>query len=147
MTTAPSSLPSLDALPPADVARACAETGVTKAGRDMLTLLTLGILAGAFIALGAVAMVTTLTGASVLPWGVARLLGGCAFSLGLILVVIGGAELFTGDCLMVVAWRVVESQRLRCCERGSLCTSAIFWALAQPQPSFFSQSTIEWMGD
>jgi len=104
MTTESSSPPSLDALPPADVARACAETGVTKAGRDTLTLLMLGILAGAFIALGAVAMVTTLTGTSALPWGVARLLGGGSFSLGLILVVIGGAELFTGDCLMVVAW-------------------------------------------
>ena len=104
MTTTTPSPSSLDALPPADMARACADVGVTKAGRDTLTLLMLGILAGAFIALGAVAMITTMTGTSALPWGVARLLGGGAFSLGLILVVIGGAELFTGDCLMVVAW-------------------------------------------
>jgi len=103
MTTANPPL-NLDALPPAEMARACADAGVTKAGRDTLTLLALGILAGAFIALGAVAMITTLTGAAALPWGVARLLGGSAFSLGLVLVVIGGAELFTGDCLMVVAW-------------------------------------------
>jgi formate/nitrite transporter len=61
------------------------------------------LLAGAFIALGAIFMTVVLTGAGDLPWGVARLLGGLVFSLGLILVIVGGAELFTGDSLMIVA--------------------------------------------
>jgi len=77
---------------------------VTKAGRDALTLLVLGVLAGAFIAFGAVFMTVVLTGAGDLPWGLARLLAGLVFSLGLILVIVGGAELFTGDALMVVAY-------------------------------------------
>ena len=42
-------------------------------------------------------MTVVLTGAEGLPWGLARLLAGLAFSLGLILVIVGGAELFTGD--------------------------------------------------
>ena len=55
------------------------------------------------IARGAIFMTVALTGANELPWGVARLLAGLAFSLGLILVIVGGAELFTGDSLMQAA--------------------------------------------
>jgi formate/nitrite transporter len=76
---------------------------VIKARRDALALLVLGVLAGAFIAFGAIFMTVALTGAGELPWGVARVLGGLVFSLGLILVIVGGAELFTGDSLMIVA--------------------------------------------
>ena len=90
-------------LPP-ETALACEATGVAKAGRDAIGLLVLGLLAGAFIALGAVFMTVVLTGAGDLPWGVARLLAGLVFSLGLILVIVGGAELFTGDSLMIVAF-------------------------------------------
>lgn len=104
MATNDHSSVSIDALPPAAMAIACVDAGVAKAGRDTLTLVLLGILAGAFIALGAIAMVTVMTGASGMPWGMARLVGGIAFSIGLILVIVGGAELFTGDCLMVVGW-------------------------------------------
>lgn len=60
-------------------------------------------MAGAFIALGAAFSTTTLAGSSFLPYGQARLLAGLAFCLGLILVVIGGAELFTGNNLVVMA--------------------------------------------
>jgi len=112
---------TVDALTPPLMARACEEAGVVKAQRDTLTLLLLGLLAGAFIALGAVAMIVVMTGASSFPWGIARALGGIAFSLGLILVIVGGAELFTGDCLMIVAWasrRVTLKSLLR----------AWFWA-------------------
>ena len=94
----------IDALLPADMARACEAAGAVKAGRDAISLIVLGVLAGAFIALGAMFSTIVLTGAADLPWGVARLLAGLAFSLGLILVVVGGAELFTGDALMVVAY-------------------------------------------
>ena len=69
----------------------------------------LGPLAGAFIAFGAIFMTVVLTGAGELPWGVARLLAGIVFSLGLILVIVGGAELFTGDSLMIVA---IASRRI-----------------------------------
>jgi formate transporter len=92
------------ALLPPEMARACEAVGAAKAGRDALTLMVLGVLAGAFIALGANFMTVVLTEAGGLPWGVARLLAGVVFSLGLILVIVGGAELFTGDALMVVAY-------------------------------------------
>jgi len=93
----------IDALLPADMALACEAAGAAKAGRDRTALIVLGLLAGAFIAFGAIFMTVVLTGAGDLPWGVARLLAGLVFSLGLILVIVGGAELFTGDSLMIVA--------------------------------------------
>ena len=93
----------IDALLPPDMAVACEAAGAAKAGRDELALFILGLLAGAFIALGAIFMTVVLTGAGDLPFGIARLLGGLVFSLGLILVIVGGAELFTGDSLMIVA--------------------------------------------
>ncbi len=94
----------IDAPLPPEMALACEAAGAAKAGRDGLSLFILGLLAGAFIALGAVFMTVVLTGAGELPWGVARLLAGMTFSLGLILVIVGGAELFTGDSLMIVAY-------------------------------------------
>lgn len=95
-----------DPLLPPEMARRAEKIGIAKANLDSLSLLTLAVLAGAFIALGAVFMTTTLTGSAEqqLPYGVTRLLGGVVFALGLILVVIGGAELFTGNNLMVMAW-------------------------------------------
>jgi len=96
---------SLEALLPEDVARKAEAAGITKAGRDVLTLLTLSVLAGAFIALGA--MFSTLVSVGIddlLPYGLARLVIGSVFSLGLMLVVVCGAELFTGDVLMTIAW-------------------------------------------
>ena len=97
------------ALLPPEMALACAAAGRAKAGRDAITLLTLGVLAGAFIAFGAMFMTVVLTGSGDLTWGIARLLAGLVFSLGLILVIVGGAELFTGDSLMIVA---CASQRI-----------------------------------
>jgi len=85
------------------MALACETAGAVKAGRDALALVVLGVLAGAFIAFGALFMTVVLTGSGELPWGVARLLAGLVFALGLVLVIVGGAELFTGDSLMIVA--------------------------------------------
>ncbi len=96
-------------LPPSDMALACEAAGTAKASRDAVTLIVLGLLAGAFIAFGALFMTVVMTGAGDLPYGVARLLAGLVFSLGLILVIVGGAELFTGDSLMIVAY---ASQRI-----------------------------------
>jgi formate transporter len=102
-TDGPPGTARIDALLPPEMALACETAGAAKAGRDALALFVLGLLAGAFIALGAMFMTVVLTGAGELPWGVARLLAGLVFSLGLILVIVGGAELFTGDSLMIVA--------------------------------------------
>jgi formate/nitrite transporter len=94
----------LDALPPAAMARRAAAVGVEKAGMDAGRTLALAVLAGAFVALGGVFATTALTGTAGVPWGPARVLAGVAFSLGLMLVVVGGAELFTGNALIVMAW-------------------------------------------
>lgn len=94
----------VDALLPAEMAARAEDVGVRKAQLATLDMFALAVLAGAFIAMGAVFSTTVTTGGSALPWGVTRLLGGVAFSLGLILVVIGGAELFTGNNLIVMAW-------------------------------------------
>jgi len=99
----PGDVARIDALLPPEMALACEAAGAAKAARDEIGLVVLGLLAGAFIALGAVFMTVVLTGAGDLPWGVARLLAGLVFSLGLVLVIVGGAELFTGDSLMIVA--------------------------------------------
>ena len=94
----------LDALPPADVARKAETVGVAKAGLPWIDLFVLGVLAGAFIGLGAAFATTVGSGATSVPYGVTRLLVGLAFTLGLILVVVAGAELFTGNNLIVMAW-------------------------------------------
>lgn len=95
---------AIDALLPQQIAERAELIGIQKAQRDGLTLFVLGILAGAFIALGAMFATTVLAGADgVLPFGVSRLLAGTVFCLGLILVILGGAELFTGNALMVMA--------------------------------------------
>ncbi|MCA8914501.1 MAG: formate transporter FocA [Planctomycetes bacterium] len=105
--------PSLDALLPLDMAHKAETIGVKKAAIDGLSMFALAVLAGAFIGMGALFATTTWAGGG-LPFGVSRLLGGVVFSLGLILVVIAGAELFTGNNLIVMAWaaKQVSSKRL-----------------------------------
>ena len=92
-----------DAYPPAQVARLVEQVGVKKATLPAVQTFALGLLAGAFIAFGAMYATLAMTGAA-LGFGPSRMLGGVAFSLGLILVVVGGAELFTGNNLIVMAW-------------------------------------------
>jgi formate transporter len=94
----------LDALPPAEVARRAEAVGETKAAMEAANVFVLGVLAGAFIAMGAIFATTVMAGGGGTAYGVIRLLGGLAFSLGLILVVVAGAELFTGNNLIVMAW-------------------------------------------
>jgi formate transporter len=95
----------MDALLPPSMADKAEGVGVKKATMDLLPLFSLAVLAGAFIGFGAVFATTVSAGASeMLPYGVTRLLVGFVFSLGLILVVVGGAELFTGNNLIVMAW-------------------------------------------
>ncbi|MGH6923289.1 MAG: formate/nitrite transporter family protein [Propylenella sp.] len=105
----------LAAFRPAEMAKRVEASGVAKARLDFVPLAMLGILAGVFIGFGALFFVLVTTGAGDL-FGPARLLGGMAFSLGLILVIVGGAELFTGNALIVMAWaasKVTSGELLR----------------------------------
>ncbi len=107
----------IDSLLPAEMATRAEYLGVRKAEMPAFTMFMLSLLAGAFISLGAIFATTVAAGgmsvtaadgavafSTGLPYGVTRLLSGLVFSLGLILVVVGGAELFTGNNLIVMAW-------------------------------------------
>jgi len=101
----PPPAPLFDALLPQAIARKAEDVGAAKAALDAVALFALAVLAGAFIALGAMFFTVVTTGAlGILPYGIVRLAGGLAFCLGLILVVLAGAELFTGNNLIVIAW-------------------------------------------
>ena len=91
-----------DAFSPGEIAHLVETRGVAKATAPVLTTFVLALVAGAFIALGAVLSTTVATG-STIGVGPTRWLAGVAFSLGLILVVIAGAELFTGNNLIVMS--------------------------------------------
>jgi len=107
---------SVDALVPKAMAAKAETTGVAKAQLGPLRMFALAVLAGAFIALGAIFATTVTTGGSGLPFGVNKLLGGLVFCLGLILVIGAGAELFTGNNLIVMAWadkKITTGQLLR----------------------------------
>ncbi len=93
----------LDAYSPREIAARVSDVGVTKARLPLATLALLGVLAGAFIGLGGL-MFTLVASDAGLGFAASRLLGGLAFSLGLILVSVAGAELFTGNNLLAMAW-------------------------------------------
>lgn len=92
----------LDAFKPSEIAVLVENAGVAKVRLSVQQVLVLAILAGAFIGLGGAAYTMVMTGADA-SFGPHRLLGGVVFSLRLILVIVGGAELFTGNALMVMA--------------------------------------------
>ncbi len=105
----------LDAYAPKEIAARVREVGVAKARLPLLTLALLGVLAGAFIGLGAL-MFTLVASDASLGFAASRLLGGLVFSLGLILVTVAGAELFTGNNMLAMAWasgRVSTAEVLR----------------------------------
>lgn len=116
--SAPSTLPlalDLDAYKPAQIAERVEAVGVAKARLPTVQTLALAVLAGAFIAFGAMFSLVAMTDSG-LGFGPSRVLGGVCFSLGLILVLIAGAELFTGNSLMVIAWvdrRITTSELVR----------------------------------
>ncbi len=119
----------IDALLPQEMASRAEYLGARKAEMSFLRTFMLAVLAGAFIALGALFATTVSAGSlsslgpdgssaytTALPYGVVRLLAGLVFCLGLVLVVVGGAELFTGNNLIVMAWasgKVTIRQLLR----------------------------------
>ena len=95
-----------DAFPPAKMASRMESVGVAKAELKTPTMFALAVLAGAFIACGAIfaTIVTTGLSAAGMGFGLVKLLGGLVFCLGLIAVVVAGAELFTGNNLIVMAF-------------------------------------------
>ena len=92
-----------DAYSPREIAQRIEEVGVAKARLPLVPLVLLGMLAGAFIGLGSLFSVIVVSDQE-LAWAVRRVLGGAVFSLGLLLVVVAGAELFTGNNLLAMAW-------------------------------------------
>ena len=94
---------TFDELLPAEMASKAQDIGIKKAHLDFLSTMALAVLAGAFIALGCIFFTVSQTGLNV-SWGIGRVIGGLTFSLGLVLIIIGGAELFTGNNLIIMAW-------------------------------------------
>jgi formate/nitrite transporter len=92
-----------DAFSPQEISERVERIGVTKARLPLLQMTMLGVLAGAFIALGGLFFTIVASDAS-LGFAAKRVLGGAVFSLGLLLVVVAGAELFTGNNLLMMAW-------------------------------------------
>ena len=97
-----SELFGFDCYSPKEIAERVENIGVTKTNLPPLSTTALGVLAGGFIGLGAM-FFTLVVSDSSLGFAVSRVLGGVAFSLGLILVVVAGAELFTGNNLLAMA--------------------------------------------
>ena len=105
----------LDAFSPSQVAARVSEVGVAKARLPLVPLAMLGLLAGAFIGLGSLFAVVVLSD-PLLGFAARRVMGGAVFSLGLFLVVVAGAELFTGNNLLAMAWadgRIRTAELLR----------------------------------
>src|SRR3954469_19826152 len=101
----PTALAGIEGRLPPEIAAKAETDGVAKAGQDDITLVTLGMLGGAFIAFGAIFSNIALTGAgAILPFGVARVIAGLVFAVGFSLVLVGGGQIFTSDVLMVMAW-------------------------------------------
>src|SRR3989338_3206443 len=104
---------NIDAYSPQEISKRVKTVGVKKANSDFLSTFVLSLLAGAFIAFGAI-FFTLVTHDSNLPFGLTKLIGGLVFCLCLILVVIAGAELFTGNNLVLMAYvdRQISLQKL-----------------------------------
>ena len=104
-----------DAYSPQQIAQRIEAVGVAKARLPLVAMFVLGICAGGFIGLGALYS-TLIASDPALSFAASRLLRGLSFTMGLILVVVAGAELFTGNNLLVMAWaerRITTLELLR----------------------------------
>ena len=94
-----------NALTPQEMSEKAVDVAINKTQAPFIRMFLLAVLAGVYIAFGAVFSAVSITGMSgIWPYGFMKLIAGITFSLGLILVVVGGAELFTGNNLMIMAW-------------------------------------------
>lgn len=92
-----------DVYSPREIAERLEQVCIAKSAMPFLSLVMLGMLAGAFIGLGSLFYVIVASDPT-LGFAAQRVLGGAVFSLGLLLVVVAGAELFTGNNLLAMAW-------------------------------------------
>jgi formate/nitrite transporter len=125
-----------DAYSPRDIAGRLREFCIAKAEVPLLPLAMLGVLAGAFIGLGAL-MYTLVASDESLGFAATRLLGGLSFSLGLVLVTVAGAELFTGNNMLAMAWadgcvstrQVLRNWTVVCCANfvGAVGLALLVW--------------------
>ena len=108
---------TFEAVMPAAMAIRAEESGINRAALDPLAAFVLSLLAGAFVAFGAIFATTVSAGtmtsiapdgsvvaSAAVPYGIGRLLIGLTFCVGILAVIIAGAELFTGNNLVVMAW-------------------------------------------
>ena len=95
---------SIETIMPSEMAARAEQSGVRRVSTDLVTVLVLSIIGGAFISFGAIFATTVSAGTGGLPYGVAKLLTGIAFTVGFVTVIVAGAELFTGNNLIVMAW-------------------------------------------
>lgn len=98
-----SALFGFDAFSPAEIAERVDTVGVAKARLPLIAMLMLSLLAGAFIGLGTLYFVPVRSDPG-LGFAAKQVVGGVTFSLGLMLVIVAGAELFTGNNLLIMAW-------------------------------------------
>lgn len=133
-----------DAYSPQEISERVRTLGVEKANMDGISMFVLSILAGAFIAFGAV-FFTFVIHDSQLSFGITNLIGGLAFCLGLILVVIAGAELFTGNNLMVMAYAHKEITLYRLLRNWAIVyLGNLFGALLTVMLIYFTR---QWAGN
>lgn len=141
----PTTTLTLDAYSPAQIAERVCKIGIAKVTTPVWTMIALAVLAGAFISLGALFYTITVTtgeNGAVVPFGLLRVAGGVTFSLGLILVVVGGAELFTGNNLIAMAWATGCVQTSQVVKNwvwvylgnllGAVGTAALVWLAGVP---------------
>jgi len=125
-----------DAFSPKEVAERIEVLGVAKARLPLASMLLLAVLAGAYIGFGSLFFLVV-TGDPSWSFASARVLGGLVFSLGLLTVVVAGAELFTGNHLLAMAWadgRLRTGEVLRnwavVCAGNALGAGLLAWAVA-----------------
>jgi formate/nitrite transporter len=131
-----------DAYAPREVPARVKEFCLAKARLPLLSLAMLGVLAGVFIGLGAMMYTLVLSDAS-LGFAAQRLLGGLAFSLGIVLVTVAGAELFTGNNLLAMGWadgcistrQVLRNWTVVCATNfgGAVALALLVWLSAQAE--------------
>jgi len=136
----------LDAYTPAQMAARVADAGVGKVHLPALSTLMLALMGGAFIAFGGMFYTLVLTGSG-LGFGPSRLVGGVAFSLGLILVIVGGAELFTGNALIVMAWASRRISTAALLRNWALVFLGNFAGAEVRQSSFTCRERLDSMAD
>lgn len=130
-----------DAFSPAEIALKVETVGVKKARLPLLSMIMLGMLAGAFISLGAMYYVMVASDPT-LGFAAQRVLGGAVFSLGLLLVIVAGAELFTGNNLLAMAWADGQISTLELLRNWVvICCSNFLGATAMALLVFFSGHT------